>query len=332
MKQRNRGMAGDALRASTNYPAAAQTVPGAAVRAAKSAAATAGRKLLRARRIFSALGKRQPANAVYVGNNRLLVGTMIGGRKYAFYVEADDRLLIPWFALTGSYEADVTAFLLRNLGRDAHCIDVGANFGYFACLMARVSGSGRVLAVEPDAELAGLVQDNFCLNGVHERARIIRGAVADRPRDLTLYRREFRSGNTSMIAVGEDFTDYFNEPSAQPFNVQAQSIDRLADLLSGRVDVMKVDVEGAEPLVLAGAARTIERNPHILILMEWSPGQIAAAGHSIPDFIRQIGDLGLQCSLLEKNRETALTASALETLPYQSALVLRGAARRKHLA
>jgi FkbM family methyltransferase len=203
-------MAGDVLA----RPIEPRVVPRGALRAMKSLA-TAG-KLLRARRTFSRPAKSQPPRAVYVGKNRLLVGTTIGGQDYAFYVEADDRLLSPWFALTGVHEADVTAFLLKTLRPDAHCIDVGANFGYFACLMARACRNGRVLAVEPDAELAGLVQDNFCLNGVHERASIVRGAIADCARELTLYRREFRSGNTSMIAVDQSFTDYFNEPSRSP--------------------------------------------------------------------------------------------------------------------
>jgi FkbM family methyltransferase len=268
---------------------------------------------------------RQGATAIPVGNNRLLVGTTIGGQRHAYFVQADDRLLTPWFALTGRYETAATAFLLRTLRPDSHCLDIGSNFGYFLCLMARRCVHGQVLAVEPDAEVAALAQDNLFLNGVHDHAAVIRAAVADRAGTLTLHRRSFRSGNTSLVAADRGFTDYLNEPPAQPFTVPTLTIDTLSERMGGRVDVVKIDVEGAEPLVLAGAAETIARNPAIVLLMEWSPGQMASAGYAIADVVRQIAALGLRPALLTEKDERPLDIDVLLNLPYQSSIILRRA-------
>jgi hypothetical protein len=55
---------------------------------------------------------------------------------------------------------------------------------------------------------------------------------------------------------------------------------RLDDLLADipRIDFLKVDVEGAEMQVFAGLIRTLEINPHIALMFEWSPGQMAMLG------------------------------------------------------
>lgn len=264
----------------------------------------------------------------YVGNNRVLVGTRVGDRTIAYYVEADDRLLSPWFIVTGQFELDVTNFLLRNLRADSHCLDVGSNFGYYTCLMARFCPAGRVLGVEADRRIAELARDNLFINGLYEIGDVVWAAASDRDDELTLYRRSSRSGNTSIVDVGEAFTTLMGEPPAEPFQVKGVRIDDLADRLSGRVDFIKIDVEGAEPLALAGARETIRRNRDIAIVMEWSPGQIAAAGFDLGHFVDEMAAQGLSGFLLERHAERPIDIRKLATMPYQSGIVLRRADRR----
>ena len=69
-------------------------------------------------------------------------------------------------------------------------------------------------------------------------------------------------------------------------------LDMLLPQFDGRLDYIKIDVEGAEPLVLSGAHQTIANNPHIRIVMEWAPNQIRAAGFDIAQFIRKLDQHG----------------------------------------
>lgn len=266
--------------------------------------------------------------ATYVGNNRVLVGTRVGGQTMAFYVEADDRLFAPYFIATGRFEAELTDHVLRALRPDSHCLDIGANFGYYSCLMARQCPRGRVIGVEPDSRIADLAWDNLLINGGQQHAEIVRAAAGDRRSELTLYRRITRSGNSSVVAADEAFTHWMGEPPAEPFIVESVRIDDLAQRMEGRVDVIKIDVEGAEPLVLAGARQTIRRNRGIMIVMEWSPGQIAGAGFDLHCFVDDIAAMGLRCFRLEQGREVPIEAGALATLPYQPGIVLRRADAR----
>src|ERR1700722_6142320 len=75
------------------------------------------------------------AKAVAIGGNRIL--TRANFHNLLYYVQADDRLLVPRFIMDGVLEPGVTNFFLRNIAPESHCLDVGANFGYFACLMGR---------------------------------------------------------------------------------------------------------------------------------------------------------------------------------------------------
>jgi FkbM family methyltransferase len=261
--------------------------------------------------------------ATYVGNNRVLVGVKVGDRRIAYYVEADDRLLTPWFIVTGKFEPDLTNYFIRHLQHDSHCIDVGANFGYFTCLMAKYCPGGRVIGVEADRKIADLAQDNLFINGFQETAAIVCAAASDTDAGLTLYRRTSRSGNTSIVDVGEHLTTLLGEPQAEPFTVPSVRIDDLAGRLQGRVDFIKIDVEGAEPLVLAGARETIRSNRNIAIVMEWSPGQIEAAGFDLRRFTQEIADLGLRCFTLEQGTPRPVSHAALAGLPYQSGILMR---------
>ena len=262
-------------------------------------------------------------SATFVGDNRVLVGTKVGDWTIAYYVEADDRLLAPWFIVTGRYEVELTGYFLRHLRSDSHCLDIGANFGFFACLMARHCPDGRVIGVEAERRIADLARDNLFINNLYGRADILCAAASDSVEPVTLYRRTSRSGNTSIVDVGAAHTTLLGEPAVEPFEVTGVRIDDLAERLGGRIDFIKIDVEGAEPLVLAGAKETIRRNPRLTIVMEWSPGQIAAAGFNLRRFGRDIADLGLHCFSLEDGRERLIETDALATMPYQAGIVLR---------
>lgn len=260
--------------------------------------------------------------ATYVGNNRVLVKAVVHKANLAYFVEADDLLLSPWFIITGAYEIPVTDYFLRELRPDSHCLDLGSNFGFFTCLMARFCPEGRVIAVEADGHVFPLVRDNIAINGLGN-ATAIHAAVSDSEGEVTLYRRSERSANTSIIQVGQDFTDILGERPPEPFTIGGVTVDALAERLDGRVDFIKVDVEGAEPLALAGARQTIARNPQLRVVMEWSPGQISNAGFDLRGFMGDLESTGLKPFDLIEGGLKPLSYDELLNLPYRAAVVLK---------
>ena len=263
------------------------------------------------------------SRATYIGNNRVLVKAVIGGHNIAYIVEADDRLLSPWFIITGSYELELTNFFLQNLQPDSHSIDVGANFGYFSCLFARLSPRGRLVSIEADQHIHELCRDNLAINGFEAIGTALHAAANDTGDPVTLYRRVGRSANTSIVAYEKAFAAAMGEPPSEAFSVAGLRLDGLLDRFGGRVDFIKIDVEGAEPLVLRGARRLIETNPQLRIVMEWSPGQIAAAGFELSAFLDELGGQGLRLFRIEPDELSEMSAADLLTIDYLAGVVLK---------
>jgi len=235
--------------------------------------------------------------AAYVGGGRVLTKAAFPDWSLSYFAEGNDRLISPHLITHGRHEDDLTNFFLRNIAEDSHCFDLGANIGYFACLMAKKAWRGRTIAVEADQKICQFVQDNLHINFLEGVSESICGAISDRMGELTLHRRITRSGNTSIIEVGNTFAEAHGEPPTEAFVVPCFTIDSLLPKVRGRVDFIKIDVEGAEFLAFKGAREAIASNPHIQIVVEWSPAQTRAAGFEIEPFLRLLREYGLSPSM-----------------------------------
>ena len=236
--------------------------------------------------------------AAYVGGGRVLTKAAFPDWSLSYFAEGNDRLISPHLITHGRHEDDLTNFFLRNVAENSHCLDLGANIGYFACIMAKKAKAGRTIAVEADPAIAQYVQDNLHINFLEGVAESICGAISDSVGELTLHRRVTRSGNTSIIDVGDAFAQSKGEPPTETFAVPCFTIDSLLQRMDGRVDFIKIDVEGAEVMAFRGAHETIRVNPQIQVIMEWSPGQIRAAGFEIAPFLGLLQDYGLSPAML----------------------------------
>jgi FkbM family methyltransferase len=262
--------------------------------------------------------------ATYMGNNRVLVKAVVANANIAFFVDANDLLTSPWFIITGGYETQLTDYLVKELKSDSHCIDVGANFGYFTCLMARFCPQGRVIGIEPDQYVYEIARDNVFINGFANHANVVHAAASSSDADVQLYRRKTRLANTSIAKVDEDHL--MGEPPSEPFVVKGRRVDNLLPQANGRVDFMKIDVEGAEPLVFEGARNTIAANPNLTIITEWAPGQIKAAGFQVPAFLIALKAMGLHAYDIAPDGLVSISFDDLLNIPYRTGIALKRSA------
>jgi FkbM family methyltransferase len=164
---------------------------------------------------------------------------------------------------------------------DGVFVDVGANVGIHALAAARrlEAGGGAVLAFEPHPANYQALLQNVRLNGWrHVNAEHL--GLADAPAVLT-GRASAGGGNWSLASRG----DY-------RFEVRLVRLDDyLADNPLPRLDVLKVDVEGAEVRVLRGARRALQRfRP--LIIFEACPAWLAKMGSSPEELFAELHDYG----------------------------------------
>jgi FkbM family methyltransferase len=178
---------------------------------------------------------------------------------FRMHVDPSDYAVGHTIARTLSYEPEVSAALRDVLGTGGTFVDVGANLGWFSLLGASLVGpSGRVIAIEPNPLNVALLRDSATDNGFDNIDALVL-ALAAQPGAIAL---ETDGSNGRITPI--------DGPPAEPIEasyvVAARPLD---DVLSEagvtRVDAIKIDVEGAEPLVLKGAGDTITRYRPVLI-------------------------------------------------------------------
>ena len=183
-----------------------------------------------------------------------------------------DRLIGDHVAATGTYESHVLPLFLDSLKTGDVVLDIGANIGTYSLPAARrVGESGRVISVEPvtrnvQSLCAGVTQNKF------SNVSILPFAASDRASVIAVLRHSDSSnGIVDTHIHGAEASDY----------VSTQRLDTVLAYLE-RLDVVKLDIEGHEPVAWPGLRALIERH-RPLIFSEFSPVAIRNHSRTVPE-------------------------------------------------
>ncbi len=198
--------------------------------------------------------------------------------------------------LRGQYEPEEIRFVRGLLQPGDSAIDVGGHIGFFTMQMAAAVGpEGRVYAFEPLEANADLLERSITENGFGGRVRFQRAAVGATPgtATLTFPAETLNSGGAYLLRSG-------SAPLAGNRTTEVPLVALDALDLRRPVRFIKMDVEGAEPQVLRGAARILKEDRPVL-LSELHPTQLErASGVSAAAFLAQIAVLGYRAHRLER--------------------------------
>lgn len=259
-----------------------------------------------------------PRGPLYFGDHTALVATRWGAKML---VDTRDAAIAPWLVLDGLWEPHVTAWMQSTLRRGHVFVDVGANVGYFTLLGAQMVGpEGLVVAVEAHPQLAGILQRNVVINGVYGYVTTHHRAAWSENTDLEFHIRENFAGNSSVGTIDAAGLKRLGD-AERPVTVQAVRLDDLLADLPRPVDVIKIDVEGAEVHALTGLQATIESNPGLLIMFEWARAQIESVGDTPADLAKLLDSYGFRLRLLETG--DVIDTEGLLALPYGNVVASR---------
>jgi FkbM family methyltransferase len=161
-----------------------------------------------------------------------------------------------------AYEPGATDAVLT-LGEGDVFVDIGANSGYFSVLAAlRVGARGRVFAFEPNPAVRRQLERHIGLNAIADRVTISELALSDEDRDdLRLFVSCWpdNDGIASLTPAAETLARGGLRADTS-IAVRVRTFDSwVPSVQLSRIDLMKIDVEGAESRVLAGMSSTLAR-------------------------------------------------------------------------
>ncbi len=180
----------------------------------------------------------------------------------------------------------------KSLGRGDVAVNVGANIGYHALLMAScVQDSGQVFAYEPNPRAHQLLRRSLCWGGLLGTTTLFPFAAGDRRGTARfLVNREFLGGGSfyewtpdlawlhlpayahlheaDLRAVKEAF-----RLEAKPIDVHVATLDETVERCVPEIHLLLMDAQQAEPLVLEGGRDLIARSRDLTIVMEWGYGE-----------------------------------------------------------
>ncbi|MGI6856918.1 FkbM family methyltransferase [Mesorhizobium sp. 1B3] len=188
-------------------------------------------------------------------------------------------------------EPGVTAAIRSHLKEGSVAVDVGANVGLHTLTMAECVGSGGMVhAIEPNSSIAEALRRTLRLNGFEARSSLTCAAAAERA-GSTMFYRTAHSPESSLFPV----------QGAEAREVETFRLDDLIPA-STPVDLVKIDAEGAEPLVYQGMTRIIGESPTLHIIMEWSASHFGRTGLSSEAFHKQLSSDGFVGFVIDEER------------------------------
>lgn len=228
-------------------------------------------------------------------------------RKSAFSRALYARLYLLGKGLTERREV---LFLRAQVKPGMVVFDIGANLGFYTALFSDLAGpGGRIHAFEPDPLSFGILQRR--LSG-RQNVELNPVAVSDHAGRATLFCNPSNRADNRLHASHEG-------EATEACEVPMTTLDDYCTRHEiGRIDAVKMDVQGAEVAALRGFRRTLLTARPRWMLIEFSPEHLRGAGAEPADFWAILGELGFEPWCLDGREPFPIADTAAFTREHES--------------
>jgi len=208
-------------------------------------------------------------------------------RGYPLQMTFNPNSYMGWFLYyRGMYEEQITRTCASLLSPGMVFADVGANYGLYTLIAAySVGDTGRVIAFEPQRQLLPVIQHNLEQNGLRHVV-VKHCAIGHETGAAELHQPAANNEGQATLRLHE------HERDSRPTEwVQVKPLlNVLEEEGVSRLDAMKIDVEGAEYSVLAGAEAVLRQGHTQFIFVECIDTHLGRFGHRMTDVISLLLD------------------------------------------
>ena len=230
-----------------------------------------------------------PARSLSISSSSIIVEIEELNCKFV-WEPSDPRTAVASLVVKGVYESTETVLLTYLAKRCSVILDIGANVGYYAVLLGlEIGETGKVYSFEPLPSSFAQLQTNVQVNNLEEKVQCIPFALSDASGYATLHVPDV--SGTSATSMQKLHPDEVNSS----FTIETQKLDDVVvDLEISLIDLIKIDVEGAERLVFQGGWQSIQKSLPVIfaeLLRKWSAG----FGYHPSQVVDELGSLGYRC-------------------------------------
>jgi FkbM family methyltransferase len=202
------------------------------------------------------------------------VAAEVFGKSRLLWLNLWDRF-VSLDCLYDNYEPLESNFIRTNLQPGDVFLDIGANIGWFTLLASTIVGpKGHIHAFEPRSETVHYLKKTIELNALGPVVTVHPYGLSDQTGEQTLAwePQSYNPGHSFLVANGAN----------GPWTTETVALRRLDELNLPKVDMIKMDVEGAELLVLRGGEKTFNASRPI-VLSELFPEQFGLVSQAKPE-------------------------------------------------
>jgi len=209
---------------------------------------------------------------------------LIHVHNYKMYLDLADQTVSTKLLQHGFWEEGVTNFVKRNILPGMVVVDCGAHTGYYSLLFSKLVGEkGKVYSFEPDPYNFEFLQNNLSINLI-KNVTPEKKAVSNAKGFVDLFMVDQDNLSAHTIVKSDD-------TQTSHHKIEAITIDRYLENLKTPIDLIKMDIEGAESLAIEGMEKTIKNN-NLSIITEFHPSMIVKGGNDPKKFIDKLRSLG----------------------------------------
>jgi FkbM family methyltransferase len=219
-----------------------------------------------------------------------LVLTSVRGNK--MYADARDTQTGLIFIKGLPYEEYETQVFIESVKKGMVVVDVGAHIGYYTLLAARLAGkTGQVFAFEPEPYNFTLLKKNVQIND-YKNVILEQKAILNQCRNVKLFLCQYNLGAHRIFNLNHE---------CKSITVKAITLNEYFKNKQ-KIDIIKMDIEGAEPLAFEGMKNIISANKNLKIFVELWMARQKTQDFSPKNLLSKIFDLGFKVDLIDEKQ------------------------------
>jgi FkbM family methyltransferase len=199
--------------------------------------------------------------------------------------------VLPTLFVNPFFEKVEVELLKREIKEGDTVLDLGANIGYYTLIIARaVGGKGKVYAFEPGPDNFALLKKNVEFND-YKNVILEQKAVSNKTGKGKLY----------LTELGTHYKIYNDRAKKDFIEVETIRLDSYFKNYDGKIDFIKMDIEGAEGLAIQGMFSILQKNKSLKMIMEFIPRAIETSGIEPLKVLTMLKECGFD--IFDINRE-----------------------------